>query len=215
MDQEFVARVQMLVDRAGGQSALSRKSGLSNGAIQRYLRGGDPTRNALVKLCDACDVSMNWLVYGDELFDFSDQNVQIKRKKLDIYGFGETDGQSGWYDEIKYKIKSSDEINDTEAFAVIISDNMMKNEGIKESDICIFSPNRNANRGDIVYIRKTDSKTSLKIYIREDSLWHYTKGYILPENSSKPASFYEQIKKSETQQICPLVSIRKKGAIIA
>lgn len=65
MEQDFIHRIQELIEREGGQQALSRKTGMSIGAIQRYLKGGEPTRTALMKLAETCSIPIEWLIYGD------------------------------------------------------------------------------------------------------------------------------------------------------
>jgi transcriptional regulator with XRE-family HTH domain len=54
-----------LVDAAGGQNALARISGVTQASISRYLKGVDPSREALVKLAESSGFSVEWLATGD------------------------------------------------------------------------------------------------------------------------------------------------------
>ncbi len=206
MDKKFVLRIRELVEKVGGQSALSRKTGLSLGAIQRYLRGGDPSRRALIRLAEAGNVSMMWLVYGRDENDSANCGAPAS---LPMYGFGDSSEQ-GWYSEIKYNICANLEWPDPEVFAIVAHDRTMEPEGIKKGQVCIVSPNTRPQKGDVAFIRRKDGTAALKIYEREDSEWCYLTGFMDPGASEKLVPSSEQIKRSAINQIAPVILVKRR-----
>ena len=64
-DQDFAVRVARICEMAGGAAELARRSGLSRRVIDKYIAGGsDPSRQRLVRLAAAADVSLQWLATG-------------------------------------------------------------------------------------------------------------------------------------------------------
>jgi phage repressor protein C with HTH and peptisase S24 domain len=64
-DPAFIERLRVLANKVGSVNALARASGLSQGGLQRYFKGGEPTRPALIKLAKAGDVDVGWLMTGE------------------------------------------------------------------------------------------------------------------------------------------------------
>jgi phage repressor protein C with HTH and peptisase S24 domain len=63
---DFCARMNVLIDLAGGPSELARKSRLSRRVIDKYKSGeSDPSRSRLVALATAAGVSLSWLATGN------------------------------------------------------------------------------------------------------------------------------------------------------
>lgn len=60
----FQERLQRLVQIAGSANALAKRSGISQSGIQRYLKGGEPTRKMLITLAECTGVSLLWLLTG-------------------------------------------------------------------------------------------------------------------------------------------------------
>lgn len=60
----FQLRLQELVRIAGSANALAKLSGISQSGIQRYLKGGEPTRKMLITLAQCTGVSLLWLMTG-------------------------------------------------------------------------------------------------------------------------------------------------------
>ncbi len=205
MDEQFVLRIKDLVDKAGGQSALARKSGLSLGAIQRYLRGGDPSRKALVRLANSCGVTINWLIFGEENPDIEENSPPA----IPLYGFGDSAGQ-GWFHEVKYQIKTDLEWPDPDVFAIVAPDRSMTPEGIKINFVCIVSPNTRPQKGDVVFIRRKDDTASLKIYEREDSEWCYARGFVDAGEDEDLVPSNEQVKRSAIKQMGPVIMVKRR-----
>ncbi|WP_124339820.1 XRE family transcriptional regulator [Pseudomonas chlororaphis] len=61
----FHERLQRLVRIAGSANALAKRSGISQSGIQRYLKGGEPTRKMLITLAECTGVSLLWLMTGE------------------------------------------------------------------------------------------------------------------------------------------------------
>jgi transcriptional regulator with XRE-family HTH domain len=60
----FADRLRILVDRAGSVLALARSAGVSDSSVHLWLDGSEPSREKLVKLATAADVSIEWLAAG-------------------------------------------------------------------------------------------------------------------------------------------------------
>jgi phage repressor protein C with HTH and peptisase S24 domain len=65
-EENFVERVRKAAELAGGQLALSQKTGISARTINAYALGeSEPSRSRLVAIADAAGVSAGWLVNGE------------------------------------------------------------------------------------------------------------------------------------------------------
>jgi hypothetical protein len=60
----FKARLLICIDKCGSKYNLAKRSGLSKGAIQKYLGRSEPARDKLVALASAAGVSPFWLSFG-------------------------------------------------------------------------------------------------------------------------------------------------------
>ena len=77
-DAAFVGRIQLLVDVAGGQNALARLTGISQGVIQQCLKGSEPTRPTLIRLASGAKVSVEWLATGAGPMHFINLNTDTQ-----------------------------------------------------------------------------------------------------------------------------------------
>jgi phage repressor protein C with HTH and peptisase S24 domain len=60
----FVGRLRMLVNRAGSVLALARDAKVSDSSIHLWLDGSEPSREKLVRLAQASNVTVEWLAAG-------------------------------------------------------------------------------------------------------------------------------------------------------
>lgn len=64
-DPEFIERLKLAVEQAGGQALLAKKTGLSKSVISKYVNGySEPDRKRLIKIADAGGVDVGWLATG-------------------------------------------------------------------------------------------------------------------------------------------------------
>jgi SOS-response transcriptional repressor LexA len=207
LDHDFIQRIQRLIRDSGGQSALARKSGLSLGAVQRYMKGGEPTRGALIRLCESCGVSLSWLVAGEE-----GQTPRMAKQSnaIPMAGFAEC-GLQGWYNEVRYRISASLDWPDPDLFAVVAAGHSMAPEGIHPGYVCIVSPNTQPQKGDAVFIRRTDGAATIKLYHREDQDWLYVTGWLDPEHPGTPQlPFSDQIRRGSIERIATVVMVKRR-----
>lgn len=61
----FNERFRAAVKYGGGASEVARKSGISLGSLNSYLKSSEPTAFKAFKLADACNVSCRWLSTGE------------------------------------------------------------------------------------------------------------------------------------------------------
>lgn len=209
MDNNFITRITKLIESAGGQSALARRSGLSLGAIQRYMKGGEPTRGALIRLAESCNVSLTWLVLGTD--DETQAPSQTERREIPVYGFAEC-GLQGWYNEVPCRVRASLDWPDPEMFAVIAAGHSMAPEGIHPGFVCLVSPSTRPQKGDAVLIRKRDSSATIKIYGREDKDWLYVNGWLDPETPGATQTPYtDQIKRDSIEHLATVVMVKRRA----
>lgn len=63
----FVDRIDIIANKVGGITELSRRTGLSKTVLHKYKRGeSDPSRERLELLASAASVSVQWLATGKE-----------------------------------------------------------------------------------------------------------------------------------------------------
>jgi phage repressor protein C with HTH and peptisase S24 domain len=60
----FVARLKVLIDRAGSALALAKAIGVSDSTIHLWISGSEPSREKLWNLAESANVSLEWLVAG-------------------------------------------------------------------------------------------------------------------------------------------------------
>ncbi len=207
MDQSFIRRVETLVRDAGGQSALARKTGLSLGAVQRYLKGGEPTRGALIRLAEACQVTVQWLICGSD----EDRTSGNFQKEIPVFGFAEC-GLQGWHNEVRYRVNTALDWPDPNLFAVIAAGHSMAPEGIHPGYICIISPATRAQKNDAVLIRRNDGTATIKLYLREDQDWLYVSGWLDPAKPGMVQEPYtDQIRRSTLEQLAPVIMVKRRA----
>ena len=61
-----VSRLNDAISRAGGARAVAVKAGLLSGTLSRYMSGREMRADIIVKIADACNVSIDWLLTGIE-----------------------------------------------------------------------------------------------------------------------------------------------------
>lgn len=209
MKDNFIERIEKLIQDAGGQSALARRSGLSLGAIQRYMKGGEPSRGALVRLAESCGVSLTWLVLGQ---DDGEEAVHIQpRNEIPVFGFAEC-GLQGWYNEVRYRVSTALEWPDPDTFAVIAAGHSMAPEGIHPGFVCIASPATRPQKGDAVLIRKRDKTSTIKLYQGEEKDWLIVKGWLDPETpGAVQVPYTDRIKRDSIESTATIVMVKRRA----
>jgi len=71
----FVARLKALVDDAGGQRAFASRVGVSQSAVNLWLRDSEPRRDNLAAIAKAMAVSLDWLVSGQPYISIDFYNL--------------------------------------------------------------------------------------------------------------------------------------------
>lgn len=65
-DKNFIQRLQLIIEKAGGQVALAKEADMSKSVISKYLRGAsEPNRKRLIALAKAAQVDIGWLMHGE------------------------------------------------------------------------------------------------------------------------------------------------------
>lgn len=64
--QAIAARLKFAIENAGGNKAVSERASVPLSTLNGYIAGRDMKGSAAAKLAQACDVSLEWLYFGDE-----------------------------------------------------------------------------------------------------------------------------------------------------
>ncbi|MEW9272948.1 LexA family transcriptional regulator [Gluconobacter oxydans] len=64
--RERVTRLKTAVRNAGGNTAVAARSGVPFSTLNRYLAGRDMKAAAMIALSQACNVSLDWLAFGQD-----------------------------------------------------------------------------------------------------------------------------------------------------
>lgn len=206
MTTDFQQRIQHLIDLAGGQSALARRAGLSLGAIQRYLKGGEPTRGALMQLAECCAVPVEWLVYGTG----DETGPAPARAAIPVFGFAEC-GLAGWYNATPSRLTTSMDWPDPDLCAVMAAGHSMTPEGIQPGFLCIASPATAPQVNDAVLIRKHDGTATIKILLKREAEWITVKGWLDPESPGGPQTpFTDKIQTRTIDSLATIIMVRRR-----
>jgi hypothetical protein len=81
-DPEFLKRLSMVVELAGGVGPLATQAGISISGLRKYLVGSEPTRLVLASLSKAAGVRVGWLVTGEGPICKDDSVVMQKARHL-------------------------------------------------------------------------------------------------------------------------------------
>lgn len=63
-EKDFASRFRIVVEKAGGFSALSRSVGISPASVTNYLKGQKPKIDVAIKIARSCGVDPAWLILG-------------------------------------------------------------------------------------------------------------------------------------------------------
>lgn len=195
MVDNFSKRVEKLVVEAGGQNALARKSGLSLGAIQRYLKGGEPTRGALIKLAIAGSVDTEWLTHG---------TAGTKEHRIPLFGFAE-EAQAGWYMPEELEQAAALHWPDPDIFAVSVLDNNLKPAGLLQGQTALTSPNTAPRKDDIVYLKNKEGYATLRVVSGQDKDWLTTKCWLDGETE-----MVDRYRIEALEMIAPVIFIKRR-----
>jgi transcriptional regulator with XRE-family HTH domain len=206
MDEKFRQRIEVLVEKVGGQSSLARATNMSLGAIQRYLKGGDPTRLALIRLAKAGNVTLSWLIFGEE---GKMQAPAQPKPKMKMYGFGEA-SKRGWQEPFSFRVRAELDWPDPDCFAVVVGDDVIVQEGIRKDFTCYVSPNTRPQPDDVVYIKNSRGEAGFRKYVSEDRKGISVLRYSKPTREGLQDKTQEIIEQSDIEVIGPVVFVKRR-----
>ncbi|WP_343560446.1 helix-turn-helix domain-containing protein [Kiloniella sp. b19] len=77
-DQNFAQRMQSTIEKAGGDTAMARATGINRSSLISYRKGqSEPTLSKLVLVARAGGVSVEWLATGSEQQESSDAGLGV------------------------------------------------------------------------------------------------------------------------------------------
>lgn len=85
MKSEISKRIDEVIKKAGGQKAISEKTGIPLKSISNYCLGISPPKlEPLIQIAKATKVSLDWLATGESLFNKNADMVDKKELILAI-----------------------------------------------------------------------------------------------------------------------------------
>ncbi|MFV2947372.1 XRE family transcriptional regulator [Pseudomonas japonica] len=165
----FLDRLQRLVQIAGSANALAKKSGISQSGIQRYLKGGEPTRKMLITLARCTGVSLMWLMTGEGSERSEGPGVESPAGKDDAYAYVPlydarcSAGSGAWNERsrvlvnlsfTRYSLRKKG-LNPA-ALACLRVDGDSMTGLLEDGDTVMIDANRNALEGEGVYVVMLD-----------------------------------------------------------
>lgn len=165
----FLDRLQRLVQIAGSANALAKKSGISQSGIQRYLKGGEPTRKMLITLARCTGVSLMWLMTGEGSERSEGSGVESPAAKDDDYAYVPlydarcSAGSGAWNERsrvlvnlsfTRYSLRKKG-LNPA-ALACLRVDGDSMTGLLEDGDTVMIDANRNALEGEGVYVVMLD-----------------------------------------------------------
>lgn len=202
IDHDFMARMREIVDKMGGQNALSRASHVSLGSIQKALSGSEPTRMNLIRLAQASGVTLSWLAEGQE--GQSSYSGEQASEAIPVRGLAES-GKKGWFKVVPWEIHCDLQPRDPNSFAIIVSNNSLAPEGVKSGFVCIASPATIAAAGDIVFIEKHDGNSALRL-LEETTNEKITLAYYNEDQTKQT----ERLPRNEVRQISTVLYVKRR-----
>ncbi|MGQ0287151.1 XRE family transcriptional regulator [Pasteurellaceae bacterium 22721_9_1] len=95
-EDDFPARIDLVIEKLNGPSEFARKTGVTLSTIARWRKGeADPSRLNLIKIAEAGNVELQWLVTGQ-----SARQIEIA-KKPDINFIPEKEDNFIWIDDYR------------------------------------------------------------------------------------------------------------------
>ena len=116
---DFSQRLKKAVKAAGGNKAVSIRSGIVLGTLSQYVRGiSSPTIEKIAIIAKSCNVSLDWLAYGNEALPISindfDKDVLIKSIETVERGLNETNRVMEPTDKAELVVAVYDMLNNKE-----------------------------------------------------------------------------------------------------
>lgn len=168
-DQGFIERLRQLAALAGSASALARDAGISQGGMQRYLKGGEPTRKVLIALAKSRGVNLLWLATGEGPMQGEDGQEVITPAESEEYAYIPlydaccSAGHGAWNDGCRvlanlaftrYSLRKKG-LEPAQLSAIRVDGDSM--EGLlKDGDTVLLDHRRNALEGEAVYVIRLD-----------------------------------------------------------
>lgn len=147
------------------QDDLAKKVGTSKSVISGYEAGkNDPAQSMVIKLSEALKVSINWLMFGDELKQYPKNILPIKKstKKIPLLGTI-TAGQPILAEEnFEEYIDIDKKVNAD--FCLKVNGDSMINANIRNGDIVFIKKQPDAEDGEIAAVLIDDSATLKRVY---------------------------------------------------
>lgn len=173
-DPEFIERLRHIAAKVGSVNALARASGLSQGGLQRYMKGGEPTRPNLISLAKAGGVSLNWLMTGEECGVAQQPIDDDTYAFIPLYDARVSQGHGSWSEGVKvltklaftrYSLRKKG-LEPAQLAAVRVDGD--SNEPIlSDGDTVMVDLSRNVLQGEAFYVIRIDDLLYAKRLQRE------------------------------------------------
>jgi len=173
----FPERMKSVITQLGGITQAAQKTGLSTSVLSQYANGkSEPSRKRLISICDAADVSLTWLVLGEE--NTMDEPLHI----LPYYGPKLLGGD----DHVHKRLVRYSKIPITDQFLTdILGRNSVEHLGFFDVHGDCMTPT--LNRGEWVIADLSETEVNTAIYVIESGFeTHFRR---LQTNFGDPSHF--------------------------
>lgn len=173
-DPAFVERLRLIANKVGSVNALARASGISQGGLQRYMKGGEPTRPNLISLAKAGGVSLSWLMTGEEAGGAQAPADDDVYAYIPLYDARVSQGHGAWNDGIKvltqlaftrYSLRKKG--LDPAKLAAVRVDGDSNEPILCDGDTVMVDLSRNVLQGEAFYVVRIDDLLYAKRLQRE------------------------------------------------
>ena len=190
----------------------AKRMGIPVGTFARMWNNRDiPKHEHLCRIAQRCDVSLDWLLMGNEKSPLKESYVALPLMGLANCGIAQ-----GWFNEsnLTDRIVLPSFMAEENAFAVLCRGQSMVPAGIESGNVCVVYPNRPVESGKPALIRTKSfvkgrevSLATIKVFDGEDKDAVTLSGWLDPDETGNQALFTERRLKNCITQIAPVGNV--------
>lgn len=102
------------------------------------------------------------------------------------------------------------DLHDPDAFAIMAVGDSLRPAGIWPGFLCLCSPRDHYDKGDVVFVERSDGTASLKLFDREDADWIDLAGYLPPDEHGHQMPYTERLARDYVRRIATVVYVKRK-----
>lgn len=189
----------------------AKRIGIPAGTFDRMWNKYDiPKHDHLCRIARGCNVSLDWLLLGEEGAGHGDYGV------LPVIGLANCGIAQGWFNETApdSSVLLPSFMVGENAFAVVCRGRSMVPAGIKDGNICVIRPDRPVESGKPALIRTKSfvkgrevSLATIKLFDSQDDSSVTLSGWLDPDETGYQSLFTEKRLKNCVTMIAPVENV--------